>query len=200
MVRIGISVEGSTEEHFVKILLVPYFSQKGIYVTPISIHGNISVDRVKRELENLAYNFDYVSTFYDFYGFKRKVEGETKTTLESRIKGAIKEELREKLIPYIQMYEFEGLLFSSPEAIALVLQDESLNAWANNILEDFDNNPEKVNNSTETAPSKRFEKSTNYRKTTHGPNIAKQIGLVKMRDMCSGFDDWLTQLEELVNG
>ena len=97
------------------------------------------------------------------------------------------------------MYEFEGLLFSSPEAIALVLQDESLNAWANNILEDFDNNPEKVNNSTETAPSKRFEKSTNYRKTTHGPNIAKQIGLVKMRDMCSGFDHWLTTLEGLVS-
>lgn len=199
MVRIGISVEGPTEERFVKILLVPYFSQKGIYVTPVSINGNVSVDRVKHELENLTYNFDYVSTFYDFYGFKRKFEGETKTTLESRIKGAIKEELREKLIPYIQMYEFEGLLFSSPEAIALVLQDESLNAWANNILEDFDNNPEKVNNSTETAPSKRFEKSTNYRKTTHGPNIAKQIGLVKMRDMCSGFDHWLTTLEGLVS-
>ncbi len=199
MVRLGISVEGTTEERFIKTLLVPYFSQRELYVTPVSIHGNVSVDRVKHELENLAYSFDYVSTFYDFYGFKRKVEGETKTTLESRIKGAIKEELREKLIPYIQMHEFEGLLFSSPETIAAVLQNESLSAWANNILENFNNNPEKVNDSPETAPSKRLEKSTNYRKTTHGPNIAKQIGLVKMRDMCSGFDDWLTKLEGLVS-
>ncbi|MFI3199659.1 MAG: DUF4276 family protein [Methylococcaceae bacterium] len=196
MVRIGISVEGTTEERFIKTLLVPYLSQKEIYVTPVSINGNVSVDRVKHELRNLAYSFDYVSTFYDFYGFKGKVEGETKTTLESRIKGSIKEEIRGRLIPYIQMYEFEGLLFSSPAAIALVLQDESLNAWANNILADFNNNPEKVNDSTETAPSKRLEKSTNYRKTTHGPNIAKQIGLAKMRNMCPGFNDWLTELEK----
>jgi hypothetical protein len=198
MVRLGISVEGTTEERFIKTVLEPYLAQKGIYVTPVPIHGNVSVDRVKHELRKLAYNFEYVSTFYDFYGFKGKVEGETKTTLESRIKGAIKEELREKLIPYIQMYEFEGLLFSSPEAIALVLQDESLSAWATDILENFNNNPEKVNDSPETAPSKRFEKFTKYRKTTHGPNIAKQIGLAKMRDMCSGFDDWLTKLERLV--
>ena len=152
--------------------MVPYLSQKQIYVTPVSINGNVSVDRIKHELRNLAYNFDYVSTFYDFYGFKGKVAGETKISLESRIKGSIKEEIRGRLIPYIQMYEFEGLLFSSPEAIAMVLQDESLNVWANDILKSFNNNPEKVNDSVETAPSKRLEKSTNYRKTTHGPNIA----------------------------
>ncbi|MDO9140421.1 MAG: DUF4276 family protein [Methylobacter sp.] len=199
MVRLGISVEGTTEERFIKAVLVPYLAQKGIYVTPVSINGNVSVDRVKHELENLAYSFDYVSTFYDFYGFKRKVEGETKTTLESKIKESVKEGLRENLIPYIQMYEFEGLLFSSPETIAAVLQDESLNAWATDILVAFNHNPEKVNDSPETAPSKRLEKSTNYRKTTHGPNIAKQIGLAKMRDMCSGFDGWLTKLEGLVS-
>jgi len=199
MVRIGISVEGTTEERFIKIVLAPYLLQKGIDVTPVSINGNVSVDRVRHELENLAYSFNYVTTFYDFYGFKRKVEGETKTTLESRIKESIKEGLRGKLIPYIQMYEFEGLLFSSPEAIALVLQNESLNAWATKILKDFNNNPEKVNDSPETAPSKRLEKFTNYKKTTHGPNIAEQIGLAKMRDMCSGFNDWLTELEGLVS-
>lgn len=198
MVRIGVSVEGTTEERFIKILVVPFFSQKGIYVTPVSINGNVSIDPVKYELEKLAYCFDYVSTFYDFYGFKRKVEGETKASLESKIKESIKEELRYKLIPYIQMYEFEGLLFSSPESIAVVLQDESLSTWANNILMDFCNNPEKVNDSSETAPSKRLEKFTNYRKTTHGPNIAEQIGLTKMRYMCSGFDSWLKTLESLV--
>jgi len=198
MVRIGISVEGTTEERFIKTLLAPHLSKKGIYVTPVSINGNVSVDRVKHELQNLAYSFDYVTTFYDFYGFKRKAEGETKTTLEAKIKESAKEGFREKLIPYIQMYEFEGLLFSSPDTIAEVLQDESLSEWAAKILIEFNNNPEKVNDSPETAPSKRLEKSTNYRKTTHGPNIAAQIGLVKMRDMCSGFHEWLTKLERLV--
>lgn len=199
MVRIGISVEGTTEERFIKILLEPYLSQKGIYVTPVCINGNVSVDRVKHEIEKLAYSFDYVTTFYDFYGFKHKNLDETKVTLESKIRESVKEGLREKLIPYIQMYEFEGLLFSCPESIATVLQDEALYSWANKVLIEFENNPEKINNSRETAPSKRFELAAKYRKTTHGPNISKQIGLAKMRKMCTGFDDWLTNLEALSN-
>lgn len=199
MVRVGISVEGVTEERFIKILLEPYLSQRGVYVTPVSINGNVSVNRVKHELEKLAYSFDYVSTFYDFYGFKHKDKGETKITLESKIKESVKDGLRERLMPYIQMYEFEGLLFSCPGAIATVLQDDSLSVWANRVLIEFENNPEKINNSQETAPSKRFEATTKYRKTTHGPNISKQIGLAKMRKMCVGFDDWLTKLERLSN-
>jgi hypothetical protein len=198
MVRLGISVEGTTEERLIKVLLEPYLSTKGIYVTPVTINGNVSVDRVKHEVQNLAYSFHYVSTFYDFYGFKQKAAGETKATLESKITESIKVELRSRVIPYIQMYEFEGLLFSDPEAIALILQNESLCDWAGSILAGFDNNPEKINDSIETAPSKRLEKFTHYRKTTHGPNIARQIGLDKLRIMCKGFDEWLAMLEKLV--
>lgn len=199
MVRVAISVEGTTEERFIKILLEPYLSQKGIYVTPVSINGNVSVDRVKNELEKLVYSFDYVTTFYDFYGFKHKADGETKITLESRIMSSVKEELKGKLLPYIQMYEFEGLLFSSPEAISTILQKDALKAWASDILVQFSNNPEKVNDSAETAPSKRLEKAARYRKTTHGPDISRQIGLEKIRQMCSGFNHWLSQLESLIN-
>jgi hypothetical protein len=197
MVRLAISVEGATEERFVKMLLQPYLAGKKIYVTPVSINGNISVDRVKHELQKLIYGFDYVTTFYDFYGFKQKDAVETKTSLEAKIKLSLKVELRDKLIPYIQMYEFEGLLFSSPEAIASVLQNPSLNNWASMILQDFANNPEKINDSRETAPSKRLEKATNYRKTTHGPNITREIGLDKLRQQCAGFNTWLTDLETL---
>ncbi len=198
MVRLGISVEGTTEERFIKILLEPYFSKKGVFVTPVTINGNVSIDRVRHELQNLAYGFDYVSTFYDFYGFKQKADGETKASLESKIIESVKVELRSRVIPYIQMYEFEGLLFSDPEAISLILQNESLCDWAAGILAGFDNNPEKINDSRETAPSKRLEKFTHYRKTTHGPNIARQIGLDKLRVMCKGFDGWLIILERII--
>ncbi|NOU43145.1 MAG: DUF4276 family protein [Methyloglobulus sp.] len=197
MVRVGISVEGLTEERFIKILIDPYLSSKGIYVTPVSIDGSVSIDRIRHELKNLIHSFDYVSTFYDFYGFRRKDDGETKLTLEAKINESVKVDLRKKVIPYIQMYEFEGLLFSSPDAMASVLQGESLIDWANLILKEHSNNPEKINDSIETAPSKRLDKATNYRKTTHGPNIAKEIGLVRIREMCSGFNEWLSKLEEL---
>ena len=124
MVRIGISVEGLTEERFVKTVLAPYLVVKNIYITPISIGGGVNVDKVKSELKKIAFSFDYVTTLYDFYGFSRKEDGETKGSLEQRIIDAVHDGVKDKLIPYIQMYEFEGLLFSSPEAIANVLMDD----------------------------------------------------------------------------
>jgi hypothetical protein len=41
------------------------------------------------------------------------------------------------LIPYVQMYEFEGLLFSSPSAIASVLQNDGLESWACGAAESY---------------------------------------------------------------
>jgi hypothetical protein len=84
-----------------------------------------------------------------------QVDLERKPSLEGRIAQSIKADDRDKLIPYVQMHEFEGLMFSSPHTIATVLQDEQLEPWAEGVLGEFDNNPEKINKSPETAPSKR---------------------------------------------
>lgn len=101
------------------------------------------------------------------------------------------------------MYEFEGLLFSCPIAMHSVLYQSgfqpTVEVWAQGILAQFESNPEKINDSPQTAPSKRLEGNTNYRKTTHGPNIAKQIGMQKLRDVCAGFNDWVTRLERLAD-
>jgi hypothetical protein len=197
MVRIGISVEGTTEEIFVKKVLQPYLAIKGLYLTPISMGGDVKLDRVKSELKNIAYSFDHVTTFYDFYGFKGKDPAETKSSLEQRIYMHTHESVRNKLTPYIQMYEFEGLLFSCPSSMAIGLNELNVEIWAKEILDSFDNNPERVNNSQETAPSKRLACATSYRKTTHGPNIANEMGVEKMREMCAGFNEWLIKLEAL---
>jgi hypothetical protein len=197
MVRVGLSVEGSTEERFVKLVLAPHLSPMGVFIYPVSIGGNISIERIRGEIERLSYSFDYVGTFYDFYGFKKKNNGETKETLEQRMLEAIKTELRQKFFPYIQMYEFEGLLFCSPTVIAANLHDANLCQWAENILQEFGGNPESINNSRETAPSKRLEQNSIYRKTTHGPNIAKEIGIEEIRNRCAGFNEWLNKIEGL---
>lgn len=197
MVRIGVSVEGVTEERFIKMVLAPYLANKNIFVSAISMGGDVKLDRVKDELKKIAYSFDYVSTFYDFYGFKGRDDDESKDTLEQKMKEHVHESVRLKLIPYIQMYEFEGMLFSSPECIAANLKDDSLIQWAAAILAEFNNSPEEINDSPETAPSKRFERDTIYRKTTHGPNIAKEIGIEKLRARCAGFHAWLTSMEAM---
>jgi hypothetical protein len=197
MVRVGISVEGPTEERFIKAVLAPYLAAKDICITPISMGGDVNVDRVKSELKNIGFSFDYVTTLYDFYGFKKKFEGDNKASLEQHIFDVVHESIKPKLIPYIQMYEFEGLLFSCPEGMERGLNETGVKEWCQSILDSFDHDPEKINNSIDTAPSKRLEKETGYRKTTHGPNIAKEIGIEKIREMCAGFNDWLTKLEAL---
>ncbi len=184
------------------MVLKPYLAEREIHITPVSVGGKINLDRIRNELKNLANNFEYVTTFYDFYGFKGVEEAETKQSLEQKIKAHAHKSIQTKLIPYVQMYEYEGLLFTSPEAIHDELMatgmKKTVKEWSESVLTEFSDNPEKINNSEQTAPSKRLEKYTNYRKTTHGPNIAKAIGIDELRRKCTNFDSWLRTLESLV--
>ncbi len=200
MVRLAISVEGPTEERFVKMVMVPYLQNLGIYAQPLLLAGtggDISLRRIRKDLNNLANSFDKVTTLYDFYGFRDKVEGDNKTSLEQKIIECVAAPLRGRVIPYVQMHEFEGILFSSPEAIEHNIGQEGLTHWASNILQQFNNDPERINDSKETAPSKRLLRDTNYIKIVHGPNIAHEIGLNTLRQRCAGFGNWLDTLEAL---
>jgi len=134
---------------------------------------------------------------YDFYGFRGRSKAENKETLEQKIVDCVAAPLRERIIPYVQMYEFEGLLFSSPEAIENIIHQPGLGDWASNVLQQFKGDPEKINDSRQTAPSKRLLEKTRYLKTVHGPEIAQETGLHVLREKCTGFDDWLSQLEAL---
>lgn len=197
MVRLGISVEGVTERRFVTTVLVEHLATCEVFSTPVSICGNVSVPRVNAELNKLSRSFDYITTFYDFYGFKGKPQASTKASLEQDVFLGVNDFTKEKLIPYIQMHEFEGLLFSSPVAIANNVEGNDVERWSQKILQEFGGNPERINDSPQTAPSKRLEQFTNYRKTIDGPNICKEIGLNVIRNKCNGFDDWLSKLENL---
>jgi hypothetical protein len=196
MTRLLISVEGKSEKMFVEEVLLPYFSNLEIYIEIQDMKGNISLDRVAVKINSLINNHNYVTTLYDFYGFKKRglFDNETKQSLEVKIKDKIKLDQQHKFIPYIQMYEFEALLFSDSQKMANGLNTDK--NWIDEILSKF-NNIEKINNSKETAPSKRIQKNCQYLKTTHAPLILKEIGLTKIREKCSGFDDWIKQLENL---
>jgi len=200
MVRLAISVEGPTEERFVHKVMAPYLASRDIYANPMLLGrsgGDVSMSRIKKDLNHLAKSFDKVTTLYDFYGFRGKGDADNKESLEQKIVDSVAIPLRNRIIPYVQMYEFEGLLFSSPDAIESNILENGLSDWATAILNDFDGNPERINDSVNTAPSKRLLKKSSYIKTVHGPNIALDIGLEVLREKCSGFDAWLSQLEAL---
>ena len=202
MVRLAISVEGLTEERFAKEMLVPHLQKREIYVVPKKLGrdgGGVSLPRVRKDLNKLAHQFDKVTTMYDFYGFRGKDPDETKATLEQKILNCVSGPLQGKIMPYVQMHEFEGLLFSSPEAMENGIQQAGTCKWAQGVLGKFGGDPEKINDSTETAPSKRLSQFCRgaYVKSVQGLEIAEEIGLDVMRQKCLGFGDWLAQLERL---
>ena len=103
-----------------------------------------------------------------------------------------------RIIPYVQRHEFEGLLFSDVRAFATLpsVADSSVARLAS-IRADFDN-PEEINDSSSTAPSKRITRAIpRYDKVRDGPPVALAIGLDAIRRECPRFNQWVEQLESL---
>jgi len=192
MLRIGISVEGATEREFVNQLIIHYFSEWAI--TPVSMNGNISLDRIRHELPPLLGSFDYVTTFYDLYGFKRR-HGKSAEQLEQNILELV--EQQQRLIPYIQQYEFETLVFSDPAIVADEFDEVDKQEQIETIVQKA-GEPELINDGVDSCPSKRLKALfPHYDKKYHGPSICQRIGLSKIRQACPRFNGWLIRLENL---
>lgn len=105
-----------------------------------------------------------------------------------------------RLIPYIQLHEFEALLFSDPSAFleAFPGNQAAVNRLAA-IRTEFQN-PEEIDNSPGNAPSKRILKVLpDYKKPVAGLLIAKKIGLVPIRQQCGHFNEWVARLLSLAD-
>lgn len=205
--------EGQTEEDFIKRIITPYLLSKSIFIMPIVLHGGVNFDRVKRDVINsLKSKVNAVSYFVDYYGLQDWPEKETIRTgsrpqqiaeiLNNAAKYAICREAGDDLnpsqrfIPFMAVHEFETLLFSNSAILAEGLGIEQ--AVVDNVLEQFNGKPENINNSPETAPSKRLEGwKSDYKKTTDGITIAEKIGLSTMREKCPLFNQWLSAIEIL---
>ena len=220
MKRIHIICEGQTEEMFIKELLYDSFLSKNLILVPALIGkpghkgGNFRFERLLTDVQNrlLGDPTAYCTTFFDFYGLPPEFPGKStvaeratsqekaETVCEAMVAKLIErlgENTMQHFIPYIQMYEFEALLFSDPKGLATGLDCPELCDDFNNIRDSFDS-PESINNSPRTAPSKRIcRKVLGYEKPIYGSLAALEIGLPIMRQECQMFDVWLMQLENL---
>lgn len=218
MSSIYVIVEGQTERIFVQKVLVPYFAAKGIYLYPILVSkkgqrgGDVRFEKVALDVRNqLSQQAGaYVTTFVDYYGLKEwpRLETITSSGMDSeQIADALNQAARDELtrkhpdldlrrfIPFVTIHEFEALLFSDCQILARHLRIRARDVEA---VVQACGGPENVNNSRETAPSKRLKKwsQRSFKKTVMGIEIAKEIGLSRIRERCPIFDRWISNLED----
>lgn len=220
MIRVHVICEGQTEEMFVNELLQPMFVPKGVFLLPALVGkpghkgGNFKFERLYADIEKrlLGDTTSFCTTFFDYYGLPQSFPGKDASASYNDIANkadtvqqAMTLELTKKLgdnsmrrfIPFVQMYEFEALLFSNTSAFAKGIDKDDLEPQLARIVSQFDT-PEHINDSPNTAPSKRIKALIpGYQKPLLGTLAALEIGLNAMRSNCALFNNWLEKLEAL---
>jgi|SRR5579859_5547316 len=220
MIRVHVLCEGATEEAFVKALMAPHFENLGTYLYPSLLGkpghkgGNVGFERLLTDTRNrlLGDSSAYCTTFFDFYALPTDFPGKAAalkqttvsgkalavcTNLVSALQGKFGEKPIQRFVPFVQMYEFEALLFSDAKGFAKGIDRPTLAKDFQRIRDSF-SSPEAINDSAVTAPSKRIQSLVStYQKPLHGPLAALAIGLPTIRRECALFDSWLKKLETL---
>lgn len=214
-----ILVEGLTEESFVKFVLSPHLAKRSVFPDPIIIRtrqpqgsnpafkgGRTTWAKIKKFLLNLLNDSSasLVTTMLDYYARPSDFPGNGSLPAGScfdrvqHLENACRMEIgQHRFLPYLSLHEFEALLFSSPEQIALRFPSEDRSREIAIIKAKF-NSPEEINDDPATAPSKRIEQLyPQYRKRVDGTIIAQNITLDLIRSECRHFNEWLTKLESL---
>ena len=227
-VDVYIVVEGPTEQTFVRDVLGPQMGHRGIHLHPALIGkpghkgGDVRFVRAKNDIGNfLSQRSDtYITTMFDYFRIDSKWPGKARVrrqiqhgatltaiqkakTLETATRNEIVKSFpgygsENRFIPYIEMHEFEALLFSDAGILAEKTGIDV--AQIRIIIEGFDN-PEEINDDPVKAPSKRLGiLKSGYRKVAMGKTVSEAIGIRAIRRQCPHFDSWLTKLEHLKEG
>ncbi len=168
-------------------------------------------EKVKRDIDRWLKEDSkaYLTTMFDFYAlprdfpkFEQAMHAKNPFDKVKILEDGFRTEINDPhFIPYIQLHEFEGLLFSNVEIIDEILKPYHQGSQLNSLKEirkEF-NTPEEINDGVETAPSKRLiNLYKSYDKAVYGSRIAKRIGIDDMRCECKHFNEWLVNLISLV--
>lgn len=205
MRTVYVMVEGPTEEEFVNGVLAPYLRSFGIVNTvPIGLEtspgitgGDISFKRYSNNATNLLASDPnaIVTSLIDYYELRRDFPGydtffaravDRVNYLEDQISASINDK---RLIPYIQLHEFEGLLFSDIRGF----QDmPRLHLGRAQYVINHYPNPEDINDGPDTTPAARLKQIIpRYRKPFHGPLIAIANGMEPVLNKCPRFRNWV---------
>lgn len=231
-IHLVVIVEGQTEEAFFNLVLVPelnkhYSSLKGedgqglsfliecsVVKTSKGKKGGGDWKKWQKHIKNILQSKEpglFVSTMFDLYGMPPKFPNreylERILNVNDRIE-QIQNTVFEifnsdhRLIPYVQKYEFEALVFTDLDCLIKSVETR-YKPPLRRLWEDTQNiPPEDINDSPNTHPAKRIEDAfPEYEKPIHGPvaldDIVKTHGFLKLREKCPRFGAWISRLENL---
>ena len=222
MPRLLVHVEGQTEERFVNELLAPHlyrcgFSKVGARIMgnarPRSMRGGIREWTSARKDITKHLKGDrgcIVTTMVDYYGMPKSWPGRSEAgkfafpknaaSIENALASDICEQMGtnfnpDRFIPYVMMHEFEAMLFSDCKRFADGIGKPALEPKFQAIRNQFWC-PEEIDDSPQTAPSKRIESLVpGYQKPFLGTLAVLKIGLSAIRSACPHFHSWLERLE-----
>lgn len=223
MIRLHFVVEGQTEETFVRDFLAPELASKSIiadvhrittgrkrgvlhrggFVTYEHLRKDLTL-WMKQERNQSDARFTTMVDLYrlpsDFPGKKECLKIPDPFKRVEFLETLLGEDMTDlRFIPYIQLHEFEALLFSNPDEFAAAFPSSEPEIEELKQTRTLFLSPEHINDGAESAPSKRICKIfPTYVKTSYGLAIAKAIGLVRMRSECKHFNSWLETLLRLV--
>ncbi|MBW7992433.1 MAG: DUF4276 family protein [Planctomycetes bacterium] len=220
MSNIRVLVEGHTEILFVNEVLKPYLCQKGDSIRPFLLQEAGGIPKYSRSQKQILNTIksersSFCTTMVDFYEMPNDWPGRTESRScrnyqdkAQRIEQALSEDIAAQMgdswnpaqfIPYVQMHEFEALLFSDTLILAESARKSKVSAQLECVLQSF-SCPEEINGNYHTCPSRRIKQHIeNYEKTVDGIIAARKIGLRKMRQECPHFNEWITKLEDIGN-
>lgn len=222
--RLHITAEGQTEQSFINRTLKVYLAQYGVYadvrcvltgrkrnsefrggMTSYEKAKNDIVRWLREEKKNTEVAFTTMFDFYalpqDFPGFELAKKEVNPYDGIAIIERAFADDICDnRFIPYIQLHEFETLLFTDPQKFELEYFDYPQKIQQlKKIREEF-MNPELINHGENTSPSKRIIKvfpSYKGNKPAIGSMVAHEIGIEELKKVCTHFGNWVTQLEKL---
>jgi len=220
MNRVRVLVEGQTEQAFIRDILKPYFDPRQIYLHAVKLRRQGGIPPYERAKDLIARSLKedpalICTTMVDFYGMPTDWPGRDRANRcqsyaekADIVEGSILKDIAghwgnsfnpNRLRPYVQMHEFEALLFSSPAKLAESLGDKKLSSTFLTIRNKF-STPEEINDHYDTCPSRRIEGVfQGFKKTINGISAAGRIGLETMRRECPHFNEWITKLENIGN-
>lgn len=212
-------VEGQTEETFFRTVLRPHLAAHNVWVYASQVTtsrdrgtrlrgGMTAYGRVKTDLSNwmrqdkraearFTTMFDFYRLPQDFPGWLQSANFSDPRARVRVIEESFAQDVNDlRFIPYIQMHEFEALLFTDVTQLQIMYpSDKKAIAALAQVGHAYDS-PEDID--LRHPPSKRIlEHLGTYNKPAAGPIVTEIIGLDRIRRACAHFGEWLSKLESL---